>query len=234
MKPIHHVEKEQFKKLFSQDKIEHFEERFDILKVFLQTERHLTASELQQMLSEQGFSFDLDFVRETLKLMCGFGFARKNSFDNGKVRYEHLHLGQHHDHMICTKCRQIIEFKNDALEALQAETARSFGFHMLQHRMEIYGICSKCLKQQVPLMPLSAARQGERVIIKKIRGGAKARLRLLSMGLRTGDQLNILTNNGHGQLAVAAEFTRYVLGRGMAQKVLVEPCLDPGKNQRSA
>ena len=229
MGPVHHTEKEQFKKLFCQEKIDHFEERFDILKVFLQTERHLTANELHQMLVEQGFSFDIGFVRETLKLMCGFGFARKNSFDNGKVRYEHLHLGQHHDHMICTKCRRIIEFKNDALEALQAETARSFGFHMLQHKMEIYGICASCFKQQVPLMPLSSARQGEHVTIKEIRGGAKARLRLLSMGLRTGDRLEILANNGQGQMAVAADFTRYVLGRGMARKVLVAPCIDSGQ-----
>jgi len=75
MKRVHGKEKEQFKKLFKQENIDAFEDRFKILEVFLQTERHLTASELVQLLDESGYTFTPDFVRDTLKLMCRFGFA---------------------------------------------------------------------------------------------------------------------------------------------------------------
>jgi Fur family transcriptional regulator, ferric uptake regulator len=223
MKRVHGREKEQFKKLFKQENIDAFEDRFKILEVFLQTEQHLTVSELVQHLNESGYQFEPDFVRDTLKLMCRFGFARKNRFDNGDVRYEHRHLGQHHDHMICTKCKNIYEFEDEQLENMQGQIAAAYNFHMLQHKMEIYGICSNCLKDHIQLMPLVNARQGERLEIKDITGGATARMRLLSMGLRIGDKIDIVTNRSKGQLVVAVDYKRYVLGRGLAKKILVEP-----------
>ena len=72
-------------------------------------------------------------------------------------------------------------------------------------------------------MPLVAAKQGERLEIKDFVGGSKARMRLLTMGLRLGDQINVLTNIGRGQLVVAVGHKRYVLGRGLAKKILAEP-----------
>jgi Fur family ferric uptake transcriptional regulator len=223
MKRIHNREKEQFKKLYKQENIEDFEDRFKILEVFLQTERHVTVGELIKLLDESGYQYEPDFVRDTIKLMCRFGFARKNRFYNGEVRYEHRHLGQHHDHMICTKCKNIVEFEDDQLESLQAQIAAAYNFHMLQHKMEIYGICSTCLKDRIQLMPLVGAKQGERLEIKDFTGGAKARMRLSTMGLRVGDKLDVVTNLNKGQLVVAVDYKRYVLGRGLANKILVEP-----------
>lgn len=223
MKQIHNREKEQFKKLFTQEHIDSFEDRYKILEVFLQTERHITADELIQLLEENGYQMNPDFVRETLKLMCRFGFAWKNRFDNGDVRYEHFHLGHHHDHMICTKCKKIVEFEDEQLENLQEQIAVSSGFHMLQHKMEIYGICSECLEDRDQLIQLVMAKQGERLKIKDFTGGSKARMRLLTMGLRLGDEIHVITNLNKGQLAIAVDQKRYVLGRGLAQKILVEP-----------
>ena len=222
MKHIHRQEKQQFKKLFKQEYIDVFEDRFNILEIFLQTEKHLTIDELINLLKENGYDFEPDFIRETLKLMVRFGFAKKNRFNNGPVRYEHLHLGQHHDHMICTKCRKIVEFREDQIEDLQLKIAATHGFHMLQHKMEIYGICSECLKNRVQVMPLALAKPGERLVIKDITGGSGARMRLLSMGLRLKDEIEIVTNPRQGQIVVAVGFKRFALGRGLAQKIMVQ------------
>jgi Fur family ferric uptake transcriptional regulator len=89
--------------------------------------------------------------------------------------------------------------------------------------MEIYGICSDCLKDRIQLMPLTMAKAGEKLVLKDFSGGASARMRLLSMGLRIGDQIEVISNNSQGQIAVALEFKRYVLGHGLAQKIMVEP-----------
>ena len=223
MQQIHKQEKQQFKKLFTQEHIDRFEDRFKILEAFLQTEQHVTEAELRQYLEGGGVKFSHEFIHETLKLMCRFGFARKNRFDNGLVRYEHHHIGHHHDHMICTKCKTIFEFRNDQMETLQLKIAAEFGFHTLQHKMEIYGICAHCLKDREKLMPLVNAKQGEQLIIREINGGAGARMRLLTMGLRIGDPIEIITNQNKGQVVVAADFNRYALGFGLAEKILVEP-----------
>lgn len=220
---IHSQEKEQFVKLFKQDQVDRFEARILVLETFLQTERHLTAAELHAAVKAAGHALDEDLVGDTLELMCRYGFAQKSRFDNGEARYEHLHLGQHHDHMICTKCRRIIEFRDDQLERLQMQVAADQGFHLLQHRMELYGICGQCLKQRSREIPLISAKAGESLCIKGFSGGAKARMRLLTMGLRVGDRVDVITNQNEGQMVVALDFKRLVLGRGLASKILVEP-----------
>ena len=222
MRAVHHQEKDQFQKLFKQEKIDRFDDRYTILETFLQTEHHVTETELADLLESGGHSFSDDFIRETLDLMCRFGFAQASRFDNGQVRYEHRHLGQHHDHMICTKCRKILEFTNHQLEELQKQIAVSQGFHMLQHRMEIYGICGDCMAERVRLIPLTAARQGERLIIREFTGGSKSRMRLLSMGLRVGEEIEVVTNLNAGQVVIAVDYSRYAIGRGLAEKIMVQ------------
>ncbi len=222
MKQVHLQEKQQFKKLFKQEHIDDFEDRFKVLETFLQTEKHVTVEEVHQLLKANGWDLDPEFVRETLQLMCRFGFAQRGRFDNGVILYEHRHLGQHHDHMICTKCRKIIEFEEEQIEQLQLKIAATQGFHMLQHKLEIYGICSDCLQDRIQLMPLTLAKPGERLVVRETRGGAGAKMRLLTMGLRKGDRIEVISNSGQGQIAVAADLKRYVLGRGLAEKIIVE------------
>jgi len=223
MTKIHSQEKEQFKELFAHADIDNFEDRYRILEVFLQGEDHITAAELAERLEKNGHRFSSDFIEDTLQFMCRFGFAYRNRFDNGHARYEHRHLGDHHDHMICIKCRKIIEFSDDQLESLQLQIAASHRFHMLQHRMELYGICDQCFGKRVGRLPLVAARQGERLTIEEITGGSGARMRLITMGLRPGDVIDVITNLNDGQIVVALEGKRYALGRGLAQKVVVKP-----------
>ncbi len=220
MTHIHTSEIEQFKELFLQEGIEDIDARLKVLETFLATESHMTVDELLNLLKSRGIPFDREFIRSTLKMLCHFGFAQRNRFEDGPVRYEHRHLGQHHDHMVCTKCRKIIEFREDELELLQKQIAAAHGFHMLQHKMEIYGICSDCRSREVELMPLSAARQGETLTIKAFSGGQS---RLASLGLRTGDRVEVLTSQGKGQFVIAVEGKRFVLGRGVSRKIMVEP-----------
>ena len=219
---LHTQEKEQFRKLFQQERVENFEDRFKVLEAFLSTEKHVTVEELAGILNGRGLNLSAEFIRDTLKMLHRLGFARQSRFDNGVIRYEHHHLGDHHDHMICTKCSQIIEFKEDRLEKYQIQIAAAHGFHMLRHKMEIYGICAECLKERSRQMPLTMAKAGERMVIREISGGASVRLRLLTMGLRQGDRIEVITNDGQGQLAIAVELKRYALGRGLAQKIVVE------------
>mgnify|MGYP001205280992 CR=1 FL=1 len=219
---IHRQEKEQFIKLFEKDRIDRFEERLAVLELFLASEHHVTASELGALVRQAGRDLSDGFVLETIELMCRYGFAQANQFDDGQVRYEHRHLGQHHDHLICTKCQRIIEFQEADIERLQLKVAASYGFHMLQHKMELYGICGQCLEQREQILSLDAARPGERLKIVAFGGGSQSKLRLLSMGLRVGDEIEVITNIHQGQVVIALDFKRLVLGKGLAQKIRVE------------
>jgi Fe2+ transport system protein FeoA len=47
-------------------------------------------------------------------------------------------------------------------------------------------------------------------------------MRLLSMGLRIGDEIDVITNSGHGQMVIALDCNRYAIGHGLAQKIIVQ------------
>ena len=221
MENNNYFEKLNFKSLIEADGNDRLQDRLNIIDVFMGTEEHITLEQMYSLLREKGYDYDPEFVRQCMKRMVDLGFAQKKQFEGQPVRYEHHHLGRHHDHLICTKCGKIEEFANEDIERLQLKIAAQQGFHMLQHRMEIYGLCSQCLAQRKPLMPLAMAKPGERVVVKEMAGGSSARSRLADMGLRTGDHIEIVNNNGMGRLILGHDCTRLAIGRGIAQKIMV-------------
>lgn len=216
---IHDIEKEQFRNILNQCGFGDFESRYHILEAFLKTEKHLTSEELSSLLEAEGVEIDSSFVKETLNLMCDLGFAQKRVFDSGVVLYEHLHIGFHHDHIICTICGKITEFENREIEKLQVQIAKSNGFHMLNHRMELYGICSSCIKKRLPYFILSSAREGERLIIDDLTGCRNGRTRLINIGLKPGDIIDVITNYASGQMVIACDGKRFIIGRGLSEKI---------------
>jgi len=220
MENNNYFEKLNFKALIEADGKERIQDRLNITDVFLGTEEHITLEQMYRLLREKGYNYEPEFVRQCMKRMVDLGFAQKEQFESQPVRYEHRHLGRHHDHLICTKCGKIEEFANEDIERLQLKIAAQQGFHMLQHRMEIYGLCSECLAQRRPLMPLAMAKNGERVVVREMAGGMSARTRLADMGFRTGDHIESINNNGMGRLILGHDCMRLALGRGIAQKIM--------------
>lgn len=221
MENNNYFEKLNFKALIEADGNDRIQDRLNITDVFLGTEEHITLEQMYRLLREEGYDYDPEFVRQCMKRMVDLGFAQKEQFESQPVRYEHRHLGRHHDHLICTKCGKIVEFADETMERLQVEIAARSGFHMLQHRMDIYGICSQCLSQRTPLMPLAMSKEGERVVIREIAGGRRKQARLADMGLRPGDLIEIINNAGRGRIILAHGPTRLAIGRGIAEKIMV-------------
>ena len=200
----------------------------NIIDVFLDTEEHITLEEIYNLLKERGYDYEPDFVRQCMNRMFELGFAQKKQFEGQPVRYEHRHLGRHHDHMVCTKCGKIMEFANEEMELLQQKISAEKGFHMLQHRMEIYGLCDECTGQRKTLMPLIMAKAGEKLVIKELAGGRNSRRILSDMGFREGDRIEIISNEGHGRIILGHNCTRLALGRGIARKIMVVLDHEPG------
>ena len=211
----------QFKVIFEQEGLDRIDERLAVLEAFLARENHLTAADLTKILKQKRISISEDFVVQNLRLFSEYGFAQEKEFTDQVTRYEHHHLGTHHDHLICVRCGAILEFFSPKIETLQAGVARRMGFHHLQHRMEIYGLCSNCLRKREPNIPLTMASPGEKVRIVGFRGGTGMGRRLTSMGLNQGAEVEVIKSSGPGPLIVVSRETRIALGFGMAQKILV-------------
>ena len=81
-------------------------------------------------------------------------------------------------------------------------------------------MASKRIAQNGP--SLSSVRSGESVRIRRMAGGHQFLSRLASLGFTPGAHLEVVQNYGHGPIIVRLRDTRVALGRGEAQKILVE------------
>jgi Fur family ferric uptake transcriptional regulator len=115
-----------------------------ILEVFLRTEGHSSAEDLYNLVKAEDPTVGFTTVYRTLRLLVECGLAREELMGDGRRRYEHQYNHQHHDHLICTKCGDLIEFFSEVIENKQDEIARQFKFHPTHHSLRIFGLCHKC------------------------------------------------------------------------------------------
>jgi Fur family ferric uptake transcriptional regulator len=140
------AKKKAFHEFITQKGLKSTRQRDVILEAFLSSERHLSIEELYLKLRAKNPTIGYATVYRTLKLFAESGIAREIHFGDGQTRYEHVGEGEHHDHLVCTRCATIIEFENEAIEHLQDEVAIQHDFLIQTHKLELYGLCAKCRK----------------------------------------------------------------------------------------
>ena len=109
-----------------------------ILRILSETEDHPDAMEIFNRASEVDESISLSTVYRTMKLLEEIGAIRRHEFEGGRARFEQA-SGGHHDHLIDIDTGDVIEFHSTRIEALQDEIARSLGYDIVHHRLELYG-----------------------------------------------------------------------------------------------
>ena len=138
----HEIEKAALASYLEEHNLKHTRQRDLILDAFLDATGHITSEQLHQSIKERDPSIGYTTVYRTLKLLVDAGLAQERNFDDGITRYEIEH--EHHDHLVCTKCGRIDEFECAMIEKTQNEIAETYGFQLLRHRHELYGLCPEC------------------------------------------------------------------------------------------
>lgn len=142
-------EKELLKEYIEGKKLRLTRQRELILEGFLAVEEHISAEELYRIVSEKDPSIGLATVYRTMNLLVDCGLAHELNFGDGQARYEHVFDHQHHDHLICNNCGKIVEFSSPMIEKLQEKISREKGFAVLNHKLELYGLCRDCKKESL-------------------------------------------------------------------------------------
>ncbi|WP_265516045.1 Fur family transcriptional regulator [Nitratireductor luteus] len=109
-----------------------------ILRILSKTDDHPDAMEIFQRASEVDPSISLSTVYRTMKLLEEKGAIHRHAFEGGRARFEQAG-GEHHDHLIDIDTGDVIEFHSTRIEALQDEIAKSLGYDIVHHRLELYG-----------------------------------------------------------------------------------------------
>ena len=100
---------------------------------------HPDVDELYNRVSKIDPKISIATVYRTVKLFEEAGILTKHDFKGGKARYEAM-IESHHDHLIDIKTGEIIEFVDEEIENLQKKVAEKYGYTLVDHKLELYGV----------------------------------------------------------------------------------------------
>ena len=118
------------------------DQRRVIAKVMSESTDHPDVDELYNRVSKIDPKISIATVYRTVKILEEAGILIKHDFKAGKARYEQIRES-HHDHLIDVKTGEIIEFVDDEIELLQKKVAEKYGYKLVDHKLELYGIKKK-------------------------------------------------------------------------------------------
>ena len=118
------------------------DQRKIIAKVMSNSNDHPSVDELYKRVSQLDSKISIATVYRTVKLFEETGILTKHDFKGGKARYEEL-SESHHDHLIDIKTGAIIEFVDDEIERIQKKIAENYGYDLVDHKLELYGVKKK-------------------------------------------------------------------------------------------
>ena len=118
------------------------DQRRIIAQVMSESSDHPNVDELYNRVSKIDPKISIATVYRTVKLFEETGILTKHEFKGGKARYEEL-SESHHDHLIDVKTGEIIEFVDEEIEKLQKKVAEKYGYSLVDHKLELYGVKKK-------------------------------------------------------------------------------------------
>ena len=115
-----------------------------ILDRFLGLGGHVSVDEVHADARTADPSVGRATVYRAMRLFLEAGIASSIDLKDGLTRFEPALSRQHHDHLICVRCGRIDEFLSREVEERQDEIAEQFGYRLIWHRHQLYGICPRC------------------------------------------------------------------------------------------
>lgn len=125
------------------------EPRRILVRHIFDSHKHFDADELVADLRAAGRSVSRSTVYRTLRLLVDSGLLRELRLTN-RTAYEHDYGYPSHDHLHCTECNKVVEFRNDAIRQVREAISREHGFRASGHRLIITGVCSECSRAHSP------------------------------------------------------------------------------------
>lgn len=119
------------------------EQRKAILNVLNDKAGHYNANEIFNIVAEKIPNISFSTIYRNLETLVRLGIVNKLSIEEGLNHFELSSRGHHH-HIICKLCGDVREIDFCPYKAIEKSRLEEIGFEPLEHKFEIYGLCSKC------------------------------------------------------------------------------------------
>jgi len=119
-------------------------QRLAIAEVVLSSARHQSADDVVRALAARGAPAGTATIYRTLEVLVRSGLVVERDFGEGFRRYEAARGEPQHEHLLCTVCGRVTEFRDERLDRMTTLIAEGHRFARQRHRLVIYGVCERC------------------------------------------------------------------------------------------
>jgi Fur family transcriptional regulator, peroxide stress response regulator len=122
-------------------------QRHAVLEYLIKSMTHPTADEIYKALEGKFPNMSVATVYNNLRVFREIGLVRELTYGDSSSRFD-FNKTEHY-HVICNSCGKIVDFHYPRLEEVESLAEQITGFEVTNHRLEVYGTCEKCKKEQV-------------------------------------------------------------------------------------
>lgn len=119
-------------------------ERESIVREIFARHDHFSVEDLYLGLRQKKQRISRASIYRTMPLLISAGLVGQVFQENGQTLYEHTYGHEHHCHLRCQACGQVVEFAEPVLREVEARLARELGFRVEGHKLEVNGTCPAC------------------------------------------------------------------------------------------
>jgi Fur family peroxide stress response transcriptional regulator len=123
-------------------------QRIAIVKILAKSDGHPSVENIHVQIKKDFSTMSLATVYKNILLIKSLGEVLELGFPDGSNRYDG-NKPTPHPHVICIKCKKIVDLDLDSLEDMKKEVALETDFKILNHRLDFFGICSNCVAANV-------------------------------------------------------------------------------------
>jgi len=118
-------------------------QRLAVVKILAESKGHPSVEGIYEKVRKDFPTTSLATVYKTVSLLKELGEVLELGFPEGSNRYDG-NKPYPHPHVICVRCKKIIDPDLRGIERLSGEVSEKTGFRILNHRVDFFGICPDC------------------------------------------------------------------------------------------
>jgi Fur family peroxide stress response transcriptional regulator len=122
-------------------------QRAAVIQIIISSRDHPSIEQVYEQIKQQFPMMSLATIYKTVTLLKDEGEILELGFANGSTRYDG-NRPYPHPHLICVRCHSIIDPQGQAIDQQVVDLAERYGYRLITHRLDLFGICPNCLAEE--------------------------------------------------------------------------------------